>query len=190
MVIRRSQDRNKEGVLTLVDALIFIFILFIVSIFVLSFLHTGFLQTSDVRRSKFRREAVIDIQETSLNSIIRETGYINESADMDRVTYRNITIETAILNYLYLKDSEKGNDALAYNLSGLKEDIEQRYKKCVWEISHYHFALETAYDSSELFISDVEGVSAEEKLPAERSATSTFTTLGLEQVQISLYIWR
>lgn len=189
-MVTRPKKRSEKGVLTLVDALIFIFVLLIVSIFIISFLHTAFFQTSDVRRSKFRREAVIDIQEVSIQSVVEETGYINESDDDMEVTYRNITIETAILNYLYLNESEKKNDDLSYDLSRLKGDIEQRYKKCVWEISHYHFAVETDYNSSELFISDVEEVTGREGLPSERSATSTFTTLGLERVQITLYIWR
>lgn len=187
----RSKDLSNEGILTMVDALVFVLTLLIVSMFILSFFQTGFFQTSDIRRSKFRREAVIDIQEASINSVIEKTGYINKSNEMNQeVVYRNITAETAILNYLYLSESEKENDRLSYELSRLKDDIEETYNRCVWEISHYHFAVEAEYGSSEFFISDVKEVTSEEELSLERSATSTFTTLDLERVKITLYIWR
>lgn len=188
--IKRSGELNSRGILTLVDVSIFLFILVIVSIFILSFLQIGFFQTSDVRQSRFKREAVIDIQEVSVNSVIAETGYINESEEFERVIYRNITVETAILNYLYLRESEKDDERTSYDLNRLENDIQKRYERCVWEISHYHFAVESEYGSSELFISDVEEVTRRDELPPEKSAASTFTTLGLEQVQITLYIWR
>ena len=191
MVTARSKKRSEEGIITLVDALMLFFILMIVSIFILSFLHTGFFQRSDVGRSQFRREAVIDIQEASINSIIEETGYINKSGSGDReVIYRNITIKSAILNYLYLSELEMESDELNYDLNGLKNDIEERYEKCVWDISHYRFALEIDHSSSEFFISNVEDVNVKDDLPSDRSAASTFTSLGLESVRITLYIWR
>lgn len=189
-MIKRSKKRDKEGVLTLVDALLFIFVLLIVSIFVFSFLQTAFFQTSDIKRSKFRREAVVDIQEAALHSVIDETEYINRSSESNRVVYRNITVETAILNYIYLSESEREDENLSYDLSRLEEDIEKRYEECVWEISHYNFAVKTDHGSTDLFISNIEEVTTAEGLPSEKSATSSFATLGLERVQITLYIWR
>ncbi|MEF8873656.1 MAG: hypothetical protein V5A88_03170 [Candidatus Thermoplasmatota archaeon] len=192
--LRTSRERmnpGEKGFLTMVDASLMAIVIIVVSFFIFQSLSAGLFYSSEPRRSEFERESVIDIQRAAISSTIGETGYLKDLGDgaKKRIVYNNITVDTAIKNYLYLKNKTIKID-ISHNLTELKEDIKRQYKRCAWEISSYHFAVEAEHGLVGLFISDREEVTREGDLPDDRSAFSTHTTIGLQRVEITLYIWR
>ncbi len=186
--------RAQKGFLSMVDAGLFAIMIFMVSLLIFQSMSIGFFHSSEAARDEFKRESVVDIHEVAMDSIIKETGYIREVEGIDgekekRVSYHNVSVETAIGNYLYLKN--EANENLGnYDLNELRTDIKQRYISVANNISNYHFALESEYRQADIFISDIDEVEDRTDLPDKRSAYSTSTTLGLETVTITLYIWR
>ncbi|MBS3816957.1 MAG: hypothetical protein KGY76_05280 [Candidatus Thermoplasmatota archaeon] len=192
--IREGISRRKikdEGMLSIIDALLFALVIMIVSFSIFQLFGSGLLKNTDVRESEFRRESVLDIQKASIESVITKSGYVNQSgSESRRTSYENITVETAIKNYLFISEEERKNEELSYRLNELKNDIKERYRICAWNISKYHFAVNADYGSSTFFISDIQDISSEEDLPPDRGASSTVTTLEMEPIYVRLYIWR
>lgn len=187
-ISRKCEDDT--GFLSMVDASLLAVMILLVSFFFFHSLSAGLFYRSEPRRAAFERESVKDIQKSVLRSVIGETGYLKETdGESQRVTYTNITVDTAIKNYLYLKNRSEDEDA-GYDLSELEENIKKQYERCAGGISHYHYAVDVEDGPAGLFISDHDEINDRTDLPDQRSAHSTYTTLGLERVQITLYIWR
>jgi len=191
--LKRVRRKEKDGFLSVMDACILTVMIIVVSFFIFQGLSVSLSYRSEPRRSEFERESVMDIQNAVIRSQLEETGYLKvhgpEGAYEERVSYDNITVDTAIKNYLYLKN-KSDSENLFYDLTELEQDIKGQYKRCAWEISRYHFAVEAEHGSTNLFISDIEEVRGKEDLPDSRSAYSSYSTLNLERVLITLYIWR
>lgn len=187
----RSLDKDSRGVLSIIDGMIFCMIVFITTLFIFQAFGGALTEEKDLRSTEFRREAVQDIQDTALASIIEETGITNQS-DHPNVTvqYDNITVERAVKEYLYLYQKDEGHENISYDLSRLENDIEEVYRICAHEVSRYHFAVEASYNQSKLLISDVTGIDFVDELPSDRGATTSTATIGQEQMNITLYIWR
>ncbi len=190
-LIGGKKRMNENGFLSMVDASLIALVIIVVSFFIFQSLSAGLFYSSEPRRSEFERESVIDIQRAAVRSTIDETGYLKETDEgiEKRIVYSNITVDTAIKNYLYLKNKSLETD-LWYDLTELEDGIKQQYKRCAWDISRYNFAVEASHDAAELFISNEDDIQNEEDLPDSRSAFTTHTTLGMEPVRITLYVWR
>jgi len=186
----RRTKKDEKAVLSMIDAILFGIILFIVTILVFQQFGGALTRERDLKSSEFRREVVHDIQEVALDSVIEKTGYVNLSHDQSRqVKLTNITVEGAIKDYLFLEHKNQDNEKLTYDLSGLESDIYQIYNKCAWDVSRYYFALGSSYETSELFLSNVQ-INNEEGLPPERAASTNTIMLGMHRVDLTLYIWR
>ncbi len=184
-------SRDEEGVLSLIDAGIFALIMILVSLFIFQQFGGPLTQKRELEGADLRYEASEDIQNMVLDSVIRKTGYLNKSGrTSEEVYFSNITVKRAVRNYHYLKNSEKSRDELDYNLSRLKEDVKQRYERCAWEVSRYHFAASSSHGNSTLFFSDDQNCDNLDDIPSDRSAAQSVITEGLDRVTITLYIWR
>ncbi len=174
----------------MVDAVLFGLIILMVSILVFQQFGGALNRERDLESSEFKYEAVHDIQKVALDTIISETGYVNLSESQPkRMRLINITVERAIKDYLYLDNLEQNKEKLEYDLSDLEKDIEQVYEKCAWDVSQYRFALESSYESSELFITNVEELDKED-LPPKRAASTTTLIIEGDRVDSTLFIWR
>jgi len=177
------------------DALVFILSLMFVSIFFFHLYSTSISRTQDLEMTRIRDEVALNTQNHAVSYVINETGYTNETSGEDHI-YRNITVEKAIRNSLYLQYLEE-NTECTYNLSRLNRDIESVYERAAFNISHYHFAVIAEYEEAEFFISDVledtDPLDDPGEEPREWSAASRVTTLAredIERIRIVLYIWR
>lgn len=187
----RDKKKDEEGVLSMIDAVLFVLIILVVTILVFQQFGGGLTRERDLESSELRREAVHDIQKVALDSTIKETGYVNLSDNQPKsMRLINITVERAIKDYLYLDHISHFKANLSYNLSNLEKDIKQIYKRCAWDVSQYRFALESSHKTSELFLSNVQEIDTEEDLPSERAASTTSIVLGTKRVDLTLYIWR
>lgn len=189
----KRRDFDQEGMISVVDALVFALSLLFVSIFFFNLYSASLSRTQDIELERVRDEIAINAQNHAVNYVIEETGYVNGTTEH---TYKNITVERTIRNFLYLQNlEEKGG--YDYDLDRLENDIKWVYSRAVYETSNYHFAVRASYDEGELFISDVldseEALDDPEKEPHDWSAAGHVTTLaegeGLARIRIMLYIW-
>ncbi len=187
----KDTKNDEKGVLSMIDAVLFGIIILVVAILVFQQFAGALTRERDLESSEFRREAVHDIQKVALDSTIEKTGYINLSDNQqEQVNLINITVERAIKDFLYLDHVSQDKEELSYDLSELEKDIKQIYKRCAWDVSRYYFTLKSSYETSELFLSNVQDIYTEEDLPPERAASTTSIILGVKQVDLTLYIWR
>ncbi|MFP4002075.1 MAG: hypothetical protein ACLFSM_06190 [Thermoplasmata archaeon] len=187
----RQNDKNEKGVLSIIDGMIFGVIIIVVMILIFQMFGGASYKEKDLRSTTLRKEAAEDIQDTALASIIEKTGFMNESGEQSiKVEYENITVERAVKEYLYLAREDKKNEYLDYDLSELEKDIEETYSACAWEVSKYHFAVESSFQRSALFVSDTVGTNSTDDLPADRGAATSTVLIDQEPVDITLYIWR
>jgi len=184
-------NNNNQGVLSMIDAVLFGIIILVVTILIFQQFGGALNRERDLASSEFKREAVHDIQNVGLKSTIEETGYVNLSCDQPKqVRLVNVSVERAIKDYLYLDQLSQEKQSLSYNLSNLEEEIKQIYERCAWDVSQYRFALRSSYETSELFLSNVEGLDKEQDIPLERAASTASITLRLQRVEVTLFIWR
>jgi len=182
---------DDQGVLSMIDAVLFGIIILLVTMLIFQQFGGALTRERDLASSEFRREVVHDIQNVALKSTIEETGYVNLSSNQpEQVRLVNVSVERAIKDYLYLDHISQEKQALSYNLSNLEEEIKQIYERCAWDVSQYHFALRSSYETSELFLSNVEGTDTEQDIPPGRAASTASITLRLQRVEVSLFIWR
>lgn len=180
--------KDEEGFLSAIDALIFCVILLLISISLFNIFNTTSSNVEDLESREMMREATEDIQDSLFNAEIRDVRYFNNSKG-EEVNHKNMSVERALKLYLYLDHQEENSENSAYNLAPLANQIEEKYHRGARELSKYNFALKAEYESSELFLSNKE-VGAEEELPAERSAYTSFTTIRLEPAYVTLFLWR
>ncbi len=186
----KDKNNDQQGLLSMIDAILFGIIILLVTILIFQQFGGALTRERDLEASEFRREAVHDIQEVALDSIIEETGYVNLSEDQSKqVRLVNISVERAIKDYIYLDHMSNDEEKLNYNLSNLKRDINLIYKRCAWNVSRYNFALQSSYHSSDLFLSNVE-IDSAENLPIDRAASQASIILRGERIDLTLYIWR
>ncbi len=187
----KKKKKDEQGVLSMIDAALFGIIILLVTLLVFQQFGGALTRERDLESSEFRREAVHDIQMTALDSIIEETGYVNLSESQPKsIRLVNITLERAVKDYLYLDHISQNKEKLSYDLSRLEGDIEKIYRICARNVSRYNFALESSYENSELFLSNVQEIDTEEDLPSERAASTEYIVLGTTRVDLTLYIWR
>ncbi|MFW6064528.1 MAG: hypothetical protein ACOC8Y_03020 [Candidatus Natronoplasma sp.] len=191
--MERLKDKKKDehGVLSMIDAALFGITILVVMLLVFQQFGGAMTRERDLESSEFRREKVHDIQKVALYSVIEETGYVNLSESEPKpVRLVNITLERAVKDYLYLDHVSQNEETLSYDLSELESDIEEIYRICAWDVSRYNFALESSYETSELFLSNVQDIDTEEDLPSERAASTEYIFLGTTRVNLTLYVWR
>jgi len=182
---------DNQGLLSMIDAVLFGIIILVVSVLIFQQFGGALTREKDLESSEFRREMVHDIQDVALKSTIEETGYLNLSLNQPkRVRLVNVSVERAIKDYLYLDHISQEKHALSYNLTNLEEEIKQIYERCAWDVSQYRFALRSSYETSELFLSNIEGLDTEQDIPPERAASTVSITLRLQRVEVTLFIWR
>ncbi len=186
----RDKKNDEQGLLSMIDAVLFGIIMLVVTMLIFQQFGGALTRERDLDASEFRREAVHDIQQVALDSIIEETGYVNLSENQPKqVRLVNISVERAIKDYLYLDHMSNDREKLNHDLSDLKRDINLIYKRCAWNVSQYNFALQSSYESSELFLSNVDIDNADD-LPMDRAASITSIILEGERIMLTLYIWR
>ncbi len=186
---RLRKGREEKGVLSMIDGVIFALIILLVTFFLFQQFGGALTQKRELEGTDLRYEAAQDIQKVVLDSIIQETGYLNKSGSSTKeINFSNISVERVLRNYLYLKHKEEVNDGINYDLSRLKRDIKQRYGRCAWDVSHYHFSVSSSYRSSKLFVSD--NCDGHEDMPSDRSASQSTITIEMSRVQVILYVWR
>ncbi len=183
---------DDEGILSVMDALIFALSLMLVTLFLLQMYSTSLSRTQDIANINIEQEAAINIQNTVIVHNIRETGYEDLSSG-EFHTYRNITVERAIKNYLYLKKKD-ATPVYDYNLTTLNNSIKEVYMQTAVYISHYHFVVRADYEDSTFFISDVLDGPDELDAVGDMSVATYVTTLAdaegdLRRMRIQLYIW-
>jgi len=187
----RCLRKEKSGVLSIIDGVIFAVLILLASMFLLHSFGGALSGEKDLRSTESRKEMVEDVQSTSLVTTIEKTGFTNESGDEDSIVeIENITVERALKEYLYLDNERTVNEDIRYDLSRLEDDIKYIYNICARDIGHYHFAVESSFQDGRFFISDVPDIGSADDLPAERGASTSTTVIGDETVNVTLYIWR
>ncbi len=185
----KPRKMDDDGMLSVVDALVFLLSLLFVSLFFFHIYSASLSRTQDLDMRDIQDEMALNIHNHVIHHEIEETGYTNETSG-ERHTYRNITVERAIKNAVYLQYQED-NTIHSYDLDELQDSIKEVYELAAFNISHYHFAVHTDYEDSTFFISDI--LESDENLPDMRSSSVHVTTLGrdrVERIRIILYIWR
>lgn len=185
--------RNEEGILTVMDALIFTVVLLIVTFLLVNILHENLTRTQDLRMSEIREKAVSDIHETVMSKDL------NSSYEKDgHKIKKKLSMPDWIKNLLYLKYLNEKNGE-EYKLTTLESNIKDVYNTCAWEICRYNFAIFSEYKDTHIFLSNK--CDNMKEIPSDRGANTFVTTLDTEtfdstsddqeeKLNIILYVWR
>ncbi len=175
-------ELSDQGMISVVDALVFILAVLAVSIFIFQMFSASFSQRQEMEVIDIKNEVALNIQNTVIHQRI--------STD----DFEDITVERGIRNCLYFENSDTGDE----KKEDLEEEIKEIYKTAAFEISQYRFAVSADYtrveESDPFFVSPwLENI---DELPDERSVSIYTSTLAEDveegewgDVRIILYIW-